>query len=96
MGINAEYLARMKEQLKQWDADLDAFAARSELAGIEARAALQERIRELRASRDAARKSFQQMRAAGEAAGAQMTARMEESWKSMQKALQKASSNLGS
>jgi len=95
MGINTEYVARMNEQLKQWDADLDAFAARSELAGAEARAASQDRIKDLRANRDAARKSLQRMRAAGEAAGAQMKAGMEEAWKTMRTALQKASSTLG-
>ena len=94
MGINSDYIARMKAQLKQWDADLDALGARSELASIEARAVSRERIKDLRASRDEAQKAFQQMRASGEAAGAQMKAGMEAAWKSMQKALQKASSSL--
>ena len=95
MGINSDYVNRMKAQLKQWDADLDALGARSEVASEEARAAAQERIKELRASREAAQKTFQQMRAAGEAAGAQVRAGMEDAWKSMNKALQKASSSLG-
>jgi hypothetical protein len=85
----------MKTQLKQWDADLDALGARSELASAEARAATHERIKELRANRDAAQKAFQQMRAAGESAGVQLKAGMEDAWKSMHKALQKASSSLG-
>jgi hypothetical protein len=95
MGINADYVARMKAQLKQWDADLDALGARSELASAEARAASLERIKDLRASRDAAQKALHQMRAAGEAAGAQMKAGLEEAWKTMQKGLQKATSSLG-
>ena len=94
MGINSDYTARMKAQLKQWDADLDALGARSEVASGEARAASLERIKDLRASRDAAQKSLDQMRAAGEAAGAQMKAGVEAAWKSMQKALQRASSSL--
>jgi molecular chaperone GrpE (heat shock protein) len=95
MGIQTEYVARMKAQLKQWDADLDALAARTELASVEARAASQERIKDLRASRDAARKAFEQMRAAGEAAGAHMKTGMEAAWKSIQKGLDRASSSLG-
>ena len=94
MGVNADYVARMKAQLKQWDADLDALHARSEAAGGEAHAASLERIKDLRASREAAQKSLHQMRAAGEKAGAQMKAAMEAAWTSMQKGLQKASASL--
>ena len=94
MGMNADYIARMKAQLKQWDADLDALGARIEMAGAEARAISLERVKELRASRDAAQKALQQMRAAGEAGGAQMKAAMEAAWTSMQKGLQKASASL--
>ena len=95
MGANADYIARMKAQLKQWDADLDALGARTEAASAEARDASLERIKELRARRDAAQKSFQQMRASGEAAGAHMKAAMEEAWKAIHKGLQKATSSLG-
>jgi chromosome segregation ATPase len=95
MGVNADYVARMKAQLKQWDSDLDALAARGELASAEAREACNERIRELRANREAAQKALHAMRAAGEAAGAQVKAGMEEAWKSIHKGLQKASSTLG-
>ncbi len=94
MGINADFVARMNAQLKQWDADLDALGARSELASHEARAASLERIKDLRASRDAAQKALQQMRAAGEAAGAQMKAGVEAAWTSLQKGLQKANASL--
>jgi hypothetical protein len=95
MGVNADYIARMKAQLKQWDTDLEALGARTEAASVEARAASLERIKELRARRDAAQKSFQQMRAAGEAAGVQLKAGMEEAWKAIHKGLQKATSSLG-
>jgi Tfp pilus assembly protein FimV len=95
MGINSDYIATMKAQLKQWDADLDALGARTQAASAEARAASEERIRELRASRDAAQKALMAMRASGEAAGAQMKAGLEAAWKSLQKGLQRASSSLG-
>ena len=94
MGANADYIARMKAQLRQWDAELEALVARGETAGGEARAASLERINDLRASRDAAQKAFQQMRAAGEAAGSPMKAAMEAAWTSMQKGLQRAAASL--
>jgi hypothetical protein len=89
MGVNTEYVARMKAQLKQWDADVDALAARGEKASDDARIVYQEQMKDLRASRDAAHKTFQEMRAAGEAAGAHLKAGMEASWKAMQKTLAK-------
>jgi len=69
MSINTEYVARMETQLKKWDADVDALAAEGEKAGAEARAAYHERIKDLRASRDAAQKTFQEIAAANESAG---------------------------
>lgn len=94
MGMNAEYVARMETQLKKWDADVDALAAEGEKAGAEARAAYHERIKDLRASRDAAQKTFQEISVANESAGAQMQAGMKTAWETMQKALEKVSSDL--
>ena len=93
MGANADYVSKMKDQLKQWDTEVDALAVKGENASAEARLIYAEQVRELRAARDAAQKSFQEMRSAGEAAGAQMKAGMEESWKAMKRNLEKASSN---
>ena len=93
MGANADYVTRMKAQFKQWDADVDALAAKGALVSAEARIVYDEQVQGLRASRDAAQKSFQQMRAAGESAGAPMKDAMETAWKAMQKNLERASSN---
>jgi len=94
MGMNAEYVAMMETQLKKWDADVDALAAQSEKAGTEARAAYHAQIKDLRASRDAAQKTFQEISNANESAGAQMQAAMKASWETMQKNLEKLSSDL--
>ncbi|HEU0203514.1 MAG TPA: hypothetical protein VFR86_24145 [Burkholderiaceae bacterium] len=94
MSTNAEYRARMETQLKQWDADVDALAAEGEKAGAAARAAYQERIKDLRAGRDAALKAFQELSVSTESVGAQMQAGMQTAWEAMQKALQKAGSDL--
>jgi hypothetical protein len=89
-----EYLARMETQLKKWDADLDALVAQGEKASADARAAYHERIKDLRASRDAARKTFQEMQAAGGAAGEHLQTGMKSAWETMQKALEKAAADL--
>lgn len=89
MGAKADYIAKMKEQLKQWDAEADALAAQADHATAFAREVYEDGIRELRASRAAAQKAFQQMRAAGEAAGAPLQAAMESAWKDMQRAMHK-------
>ncbi len=94
MAKNSEYVTTMEMQLKKWDAEVDALAARGEKAGAEARTAYQDQIKGLRASRDDAQKKFQEIRVASEAAGAQMQAGMEAAWKTMQKSLEKAASDL--
>ena len=94
MSTNSSYVTTMEAQLKKWDADVDALAAQGESANAEARKAYHEQVKRLRASRDAAQKTFQEIRAANEAAGAQMQAGMEAAWKTMQKSLEKVSSDL--
>jgi hypothetical protein len=94
MGINAEYVTAMEAQLKQWDADVDAIAAQGERANIAARAAYHQQMKGLRASRDAAQKTFQEIRVATEAASVQMRAGMEVTLKTMREALDKMSSGL--
>ena len=88
MSTNAEYAATMKAQLKKWDADFDALSARGQKASSDA---YHEGIKSLRASRNAAQKSVDEIRFASEAAGAKLKAGMETSWEAMRKALDSAS-----
>jgi translation initiation factor IF-2 len=94
MSMHSEYIARMETQLKKWDADVDALTAEGKKASAEARAVYDERIKDLRASRDAAQKTFLEFRQATESAGEQMRAAMQGAWETMQKALEKASSDI--
>ena len=94
MSMNSEYVAMMETQLKKWDADVDALAAEGEKASAEARAAYHAQIKDLRASRDAAQKTFQEISTANESAGVQMQAGMKAAWETMQKSLEKLSSDL--
>jgi len=94
MGMSAERVAKIETQLKKWDADVDALAAEGEKASAEVRAAYHEQIKHLRASRDAAQKTFHEIRVAGESAGEHMHAGMKSAWETLQKALEKVSSDL--
>jgi hypothetical protein len=94
MSIHSEYIARMATQLKKWDADVDALAGEGRKASADARAAYDERIKDLRASRDAAQKTFLQICQATESAAAQMQAAMQGAWETMQKTFEKVSSDI--
>jgi hypothetical protein len=89
-----EYLARMEAQLKKWDADLEVLAAEGQKASDGARAAYHERLKALRANRDAARQTFEALRAATGAAGSELQAGMKSAWETMQNALEKAAAEL--
>ena len=94
MGTSNDYVARMETQLKKWDADVDALVARGEKASAETRSAYHKSIKDLRANRDAAQKTFKEMQAASQSAGEKMQAKMGAAWETMQKALEKVSSDL--
>ena len=94
MSADTGYAAKMQTQLKKWDADVDALAAAGEKANAEAQTAYHKCVKELRANRDAAQKTFLEMQSAGQANATKMQAKMEASWDTMQKALAKVSSDL--
>lgn len=92
MSKNSEYVSAMQAQMKQFDKDVDALSAH---AGAKARAAYDEQVRELRATRDAAQEQLLQIQAASESTGAAMHAGMQTAWETMQAALRKVSADLG-
>jgi hypothetical protein len=94
MSLNTDYVAKMETQLKKWDADLDALAAVGEKASADTRAAYHKSIKDLRANRDSAQKTFKEMQAASQSAVAQTQAKMGAAWETMQKALAKVTSDL--
>ena len=74
MSTKSEFVTTMEAQLKKWDADVDALAAKGEKVSADARAAYYARIKDLRASREVAQKTFQEILAASESARAQLQA----------------------
>jgi hypothetical protein len=91
MSSNSEYVSSMQARMKQFDKDVDALSAK---AGANARAAYDEQVKDLRASREAAHKQLLQLQAASESAGAAMQAGMQTAWDTMQAALKKVSADL--
>jgi len=94
MSKNSEYISRMQEQLKKWDADLQALAAQGMDAGTEANAVFAAHLKQMGSTRDAAHKAFRQIRAASEAASQQMQDGMDTTLKAMQKSLEKVAADL--
>jgi hypothetical protein len=92
MSINDEYVARMETQLRQWDDGVDALSNESEGASADARASYHGGIRELRACREVAQRTFQELRVASESVGAQLQVAMQSAWESMQAAFERVSS----
>ena len=94
MTKNAQYLAVMETQMRQWDAEVEALAVGRKKASAVARGAYQEKMKELRATRNAAQKTFQQIRLASDATGAELHAHMQAAWDTMQKTLEKISADM--
>lgn len=91
MSTKSEFVTKMETQLKIWDAAVDALSAKGEKVSADTRKAYYTGIKDLRASREVAQKTFQEILVAGESARAQLQASMEATWEAMQKALGKMS-----
>lgn len=94
MSTKNDFVTGMQAQMTRWDAEVDALAAEGRKAGGELRTAYDKRLKELRLARTATQKSFHEFREATEAAGLSLQANVQAAWESMQKSLEKVSSDL--
>jgi hypothetical protein len=94
MHKKTDYLATMETQLKKWDADMDELVAAGARANDNARNDYQDGLKGLRAKRDSAHNTLQEMRLATQEAGEKMQAKMSAAWETMQKSLEKVSADL--
>ena len=94
MNEQSEFVTLMETQLKKWDAEVDALAAKGKEANAASHAAYEKQIEHLRSGREAMKKSFTQMQVATEAAGEKMRAGVEVAWDTMQKSLAKVTADL--
>jgi hypothetical protein len=83
----AEFLAMMESRMQQWDADVRVFLGRRKASGAMARGVYYEHMKELRAGRNAAYKTLQQLQVLSEATDAELRARMRAVWERMQATL---------
>jgi len=91
MSKNSEYVSTMQARMKKFDQEVTALGVE---AGDKARTAYEERIKDLRATRDAAHATMAQLQVASESAGTKMHAGMTAAWDTMQAALKKVSADL--
>ena len=96
MDKATKYVTRMDEQLRQCDADVDRLSKASELVAPGARPAYESSMQEVKDSRLAAGKAFEQLRVATRETGAaQKQSKMRVAFHTLQKALDKVNADLG-
>ena len=94
MSKNSEFVTRMEKQMTRWDKEVEALAKLGAMAKANAQARYLEGVKDLQASRDAAHKTFQEMRFASEETGTQLRAGMQDAWVTMQETLEKVATDL--
>lgn len=94
MGKNAEFVTNMDKMITRWDKEVELLARRAGNGGLEAGAAYEEGVKELRACRDNAQRAFQEIRFASESEGLRLKAGMQAAWVEMQAALEKVTAGL--
>jgi len=94
MGKNAEFVTNMDKMMTRWDKEVDLLARRAGNGNVDAGAAYEEGVKELRACRDDAQKMFQEIRFASESEGLQLKGGMQAAWVKMQTTLEKVTAGL--
>ena len=91
MSKNSEYVSTMQARMKEFDTEMTALGVE---VGDKTRVAYEERMKDLRATRDAAHATLAQLQASSESAGTKMQAGLNAAWDTMQAGLRKASADL--
>ncbi len=89
MSKKDEYMTQMQSQLKKWDAEIDAFSAKANQFGAEARDKYYDQLKDMRANREALTEKMHEVTQASEAAWQEMQKGMETAWDSMKTAMEK-------
>jgi hypothetical protein len=92
MSLKDEYFAKMTSQFRRWDAELGMLAGKGEQVSDAARAQYDEQLNAMRASRKAAFQRLQDIRTAHESGWRAMQAGLDDAWRSMKLALERATS----
>lgn len=94
MGKNAEFVTNMDRMMQRWDKGVDALARLAGNGGMRAGLEYEEGVKELKASREAAQRLFQEIRFASEAEGLELKVAMQAAWVRMQGTLEKLTKEL--
>jgi len=87
MGTRDEYLAKLKQQLDEWNADIDSLEAKAgELTGP-ARAKLEPYLASAREHRDAAVAKLAELKNSGETSWEKVQGEVEHVWKTLRQSI---------
>ena len=92
MSKKDEYLRKMHSRLDRWSAEIDALAAKADLAEAETRAGYHKQLEVLRSRRDDARKRMEHLQQSGEGAWEDLKSGLELAWDAMGEAVDSAKS----
>lgn len=87
------YVERLKNQLDQWNTEIDALEAKAGKAEADAKAEYRQRVSELRRRYDDASKRLREVQASSETAWEKLKEGVEKSWNALRQGLEKARSS---
>ncbi|QTP60598.1 hypothetical protein HNO53_18900 [Billgrantia antri] len=90
MNRRDEFVEQMKARLDEWNAEIEALAARARRAGAEAQTRYHDDIERLRRRRDETRRRLEELQYASEAAWDSLQQGLDDAWELMRKALRDA------
>lgn len=96
MSIKDDYVEKLKAQLDEWSADIDAFEERAQTLDAEVRAKAQGQLVLLRAKRDDARRKLKEIQDSAGDAWLELRKGGDEAWESIKHALIEARKKFGS
>lgn len=85
-----EYVAKLKKQLDQWNADMAIWESKAKIAQADAKKRYERDLEELRAQREKALYNLRLLENASASAWSDMTQGAEEAWERMREAIAKA------
>lgn len=92
MNTRDEYVRKLQEKIGEWNAEIDALAARGAEVKAEARDEYAEQIQALKAKQAAAREKLEELQHSGENAWEDLKTGAELAWSSMVEAITSAKS----
>lgn len=93
MSTKEDYIRKMHSKLDQWNAEIDALAAKADQATAETRAEYHKEIEALRSKRDQAKSKTNELQQSTESAWEDMKQGVESAWDAVGEAVNSAKSH---